>query len=344
MTPDADLLVLGGGPVGLGTACFAARAGLSVAVIEQRTDPVDKACGEGVMPTGLGLLAGLDVDPPGWDLSGIRYLQAAGPRSAESRFRHGSGRGVRRTVLHDALGAAADATGVKRVSARPSQVTQHPDRVEVAGVTGRYLAAADGLHSTVSRQYGLDLPRRVRPRYGLRRHYTLQPWSDLVEVYWSDCAEAYVTPLGAEAVGVAVLTDRRGRSFDDWVTQMPRLLERLAGGRVASRTLGAGPLEHNVARRVVGRVLLVGDAAGYVDALTGEGITVGLAAGQELVASVVADRPEDYERRWRAASRRYRTLTRGLLFAAQHRHLRAAVLPAASRLPVVFGRVVDALA
>ena len=343
MSADVDLLVVGGGPVGLGTALLAAQAGLSVTVIEQRRDPVDKACGEGLMPGAVRAFADLGVAPPGRDICGIRYLDASGRRAAQARFRDGVGRGVRRTALHDALTAAAAGAGIPRITARVDGISQCADRVEAAGVVGRYLAAADGLHSTVSRQYALDQPARVRPRFGLRRHYARTPWTDFVEVHWAAGAEAYVTPVADGLVGVAVLTDRRGRSLDDWLTEFTLLRERLAGAPPASAARGAGPLERNLARRVVGRVLLVGDAAGYVDALTGEGIGVGLASARRLVAAVQADRPQDYELAWRQASRRCRVLTRGVLYAAQRRRLRAAVVPAASAAPPLFRRLVHAL-
>lgn len=344
MSADVDLLVVGAGPVGLGTALLAAKAGLSVAVVDPRPDPIDKACGEGLMPSALAMLAELGVDPPGRTFAGIRYLDATGHRSAQARFRRGQGRGVRRTVLQEALSQAVEKAGVARIQERVQRVRQNADRVEAAGISGRYLAAADGLHSVVSRQYDLDRPGRARPRFGLRRHYAVAPWSDLVEVHWAEDAEAYVTPIGADMVGVAMLTDHRGRSFDDLLTGFPALAGRLAGSGVASSTRGAGPLEHNVHRRVMGRVLLVGDAAGYVDALTGEGIAVGLGCARLLVRSVLAERPDAYEAGWPRASRRYRLVTRAVLITAQQQRLRRSLVPTASAAPWLFGRLVDTLA
>jgi flavin-dependent dehydrogenase len=95
---------------------------------------------------------------------------------------------------------------------------------------------------------------------------------------------------------------------------------------------------------VAGRVLLVGDAAGYVDALTGEGIAVAVAGARALVDCLARDRPQDYERAWRRASRSYRVLTGSLLWARRQPLLGPAVVPAAARLPWVFGRAVDQLA
>ena len=204
---------------------------------------------------------------------------------------------------------------------------------------------ADGLHSPTRRALGLQRtpPASAVPRYGLRRHYRLEPWSDLVEVHWSARAEAYVTPVAADIVGVAVLGAGNGRSFETSLDDFPELRERVAGAPPASGVRGAGPLRQRTTRRVAGRALLVGDAAGYVDALTGEGLSVGLACAGELVRCVVAGRPEEYERAWRRATRRYRVLTGGLLWAAQRPKIRPTIVPAAERLPRVFTAIVGQL-
>jgi flavin-dependent dehydrogenase len=76
---DADLLVVGGGPGGLATALHARRHGLSVIVAEPRPDPIDKACGEGLMPGGLAELASLGVDPAGMPFRGIAYVSEYNP-------------------------------------------------------------------------------------------------------------------------------------------------------------------------------------------------------------------------------------------------------------------------
>ena len=338
-----DVCVVGGGPAGLATALHCTRRGLSVVVLEPRQTPVDKACGEGLMPQTRAALTELVGSRAieGMPLRGISYLDATG-RRAVAPFRRGDGLGARRTDLHAALAAAVTAAGVDVRPRRVSSVEQDDQGVRAGGVSARYLVAADGLHSPIRGALGLTRPDSRPARYGLRRHFEVAPWTDVVEVHWGASAEAYVTPVASGLVGVAVLSTQR-QPFEAHLRQFPVLRDRLP--EVATtRTLGAGPLRQRATARRAGRVLLVGDAAGYVDALTGEGLALALASARVLADCLAADRPEAYEAAWRRESRRARLLTEGLLWAAGRPRLRAAIVPAARRLPAVFGAAVDQLA
>lgn len=344
-----DLLVVGGGPAGLAAAIHAARGGLETVVVEARAVPVDKACGEGLMPSGVGALRslGVEVAGPGGArgglggvaLRGVRYLDAY--RSVEAPFHPGWGLGVRRTALHAALYRRAVELGVRWQAGRVTGVRQDGESVTAAGQRARWLIAADGLHSPVRRALGLGLADRGPRRYGLRRHYRMAPWTDFVEVHWSQEGEAYVTPVGSDLVGVAVLSSQRC-GFEAHLRRFPRLAERLAGP-AATAVRGAGPLRQRVRSRVAGRVLLAGDAAGYVDALTGEGLALGLASAEAAVRCVRWGRPAEYEALWRRLSWRHRMLTGALVQASGRAVTARRVVPAATRLPAVFGAVVRAL-
>lgn len=360
---DADVVVVGAGPVGLAAAVRARAAGLDVLVVDRRTGTFDKACGEGLFPGALQAVQELGADPPGHPLAGISY-RAPG-RHADHRFAAGPGRGVRRTALHEALRKRAADLGAPLLHGRVTVLRQDATGVDVELVPGGgangvgqgrdpavlragWVLGCDGLHSTVRRLAGLatgqHAGRQARNRYGLRRHFQVRPWTDLVEVHWSPHAEAYVTPVGADCVGVALLGPRAvsGTGFDALLrSQFPELAVRLAAASAAGPLLGAGPLRRRSRRRSAGRVRLVGDASGYVDALTGEGVRVGLAQADAAVRHL--DDADAYERAWRAVTRDYRMLTTGLLAWAAS-PARRAIVPAAARAPWLYGAVVERLA
>nr|HPM53066.1 FAD-dependent monooxygenase [Rhodoglobus sp.] len=232
--------------------------------------------------------------------------------------------------------------GITRVAARVEAVQQTNSAVTAAGVTARYLLACDGLHSSVRRQVGLERAVRGSRRFGLRRHFAVAPWNDLIEVHWTREAEVYITPIAPDLTGVAVLGPPR-TDFDTAVAAVPELAERLAGVDAVTEVRGAGPFRQRSAARTAGRVLLVGDASGYVDAITGEGLRLGFEQAAVAVAAVADDTPTRYEREWRRVTRDFRVLTHGLVAAAGS-PLRGGIVPAASALPGLYGAIVERLA
>ena len=235
-----DLLVVGGGPAGLATAIHGAKAGLEVVVVERRSGPIDKACGEGLMPHTLRHLERLGVHPHGKPFRGISYLD--GDRQVDAPFRRGAGRGVRRTVLHGALLDAAASAGVRICHDEVGEISQDATSVRAGHWQARYLAAADGLHSPIRRSLGLERPSPGARRWGIRRHVRTAPWSDFVEVHWAPGAEAYVTPIADDCVGVAVLKSRRG-GFDSHLAEFPAFAgsDRGPAARAGSRGRAAAP-------------------------------------------------------------------------------------------------------
>lgn len=334
-----SVLIVGGGPVGLAAAIDARLVGLDVTVIEQRAAPIDKACGEGLMPGAIPLLDRLGVSVSGHPLRGVSYRD--GRRQADHLFESGVGLGVRRTALHSALRERALEVGARIVQAKVTHLTQGDGFVEAAGIRADWMLGCDGLHSTVARLAGLARPApTVRRRYGVRRHFQVEPWTELIEVHWNRLGELYATPIGDGVVGVALLA-RPNTDFDEALAASPELATRIAFAAPASEMRGAGPFRQRTSARRAGRVLLVGDASGYVDAITGEGLRLGFEQSRAAVNSIVGD--TDYERDWRRVTRDFRVLTSGLAFVAST-PMRWAVVPLAAALPRVYRSAVESLA
>jgi 2-polyprenyl-6-methoxyphenol hydroxylase-like FAD-dependent oxidoreductase len=361
VSPLHDAIVVGGGPAGLAFAAAAAARGLDVAVLERRAGALDKACGEGILPAGVRALEALGVLPalsPA-DASPIRELRWIDPAGAEARLALPApgGLGVRRTALSAALRARARAAGAELVEA--AEVVSHrraPGCVRVALADGgertaRILVAADGLASPTRRREGLDRPASGPLRFGLRLHLARAPWAEAVEVHFGPGVEAYVTPCGAERVGVAFLFERgAGGRFDDLLARFPALRDRLAGAPPDSAPLGAGPLARAARARTADRLVLLGDAAGYVDAVTGEGLSLAFGCALDLAALLPAalgrgatrEALAAYEIAWRRRFRPYAAWTRLVLSLSRHAALRRRVLALAASAPRPFERVIAA--
>jgi flavin-dependent dehydrogenase len=346
MAEAIDLLVVGGGPVGMAAGIGAAQAGMSVVIAEPQLGDIDKACGEGLMPAALQALDALQVPrPPGVDFVGIRYV--SGSRSGAARFTMGPGLGVRRTALHAALRTRAEALGCRWTQSRITDWTEGADWVEAAGFRSRWMIAADGLQSKIRTKLNLGLPSTLPERLGVRRHFQVAPWSEFVDVHWKERAEAYITPVGPQTVGIGILfypdavPAGPGTPFDRLLTLFPEIAARL--GPPCSAVAGAGPFAQKLRSRRLGRVLLVGDAAGYVDPLTGEGIRLGLDTASAAVDCILADTPERYDRAWRRATWRYRWVTTALLMLRVRPWLRRRMVPTVARMPGLLRRTLDFL-
>jgi flavin-dependent dehydrogenase len=324
----ADVVVAGGGPAGLATAIAARLEGFDVTVLDGARPPLDRACGEGLMPDGVAVLETLGVDLQGVEsrpFSGIRYLddEVVG----EGVFPGVPGLGIRRTELHRALRRRAEALGVNlRWGVRVRGVVADGFETDDGLVRGRWLVGADGRASRVRRWSGLDGWPARRRRFGVRRHFEIEPWSDLVEVYWADCREAYVTPVGEGLVGVALLWSGAATTFDDLLESFPRLRRRLEGAAAASKDRGAGPLQQRCRHVIRGNLALVGDASGYLDAITGEGLALSFRQAAALVEAMAAADLRRYADAHRRIVRYPNAVTRLLLLVERYPGLRRRVM------------------
>lgn len=350
-----DVLVAGGGPAGLAFALAAVHRGLKVTVLERSRPPVDKACGEGLMPDGVEALRELGVPVEGLGgrpFRGVCWIE--GDLVAEGNFPGAPGLGLRRTRLHRALAERAEEVGLGlRWGTRVVGLGLTGGAVEVrtsaAGgsedcLRASWLVGADGLHSRVRRWAGLEAGASPRRRFGVRRHFRVSPWSDRVEVYWADGCEAYVTPVGPREVGVAMLWDQarhpaESASFEALLGFFPDLAGHLQGAAETSRDRGAGPFLQRASSVRRGRVFLVGDAAGYVDALTGEGLSLAFHEARALAAALAAGEPGRYAARSRRLRRLPEGLTRLLLWVERHPRLRRRTLAAFAADGELFSRV-----
>jgi flavin-dependent dehydrogenase len=334
-----DVVVAGGGPAGLAAAIRCAARGFRTLCFERQAAPPDKACGEGLMPAGVRELQALGAVVDGMPFHGIRYVQEDGA-SVEARFAAGRGLGVRRLALSQALAERARAGGVELRQGSVAAARSSADSIELSTDSGalqaRLLVAADGLHSPLRLAAGLELPSDGTRRFGVRRHFAVAPWSDLVEVHWMPGCEAYVTPIGERCTNVAFLS-ARGARFEEHLRLFPALAARLS--EPLSEARGAGPLLQRVRQRFAGRLVLIGDAAGYVDAITGQGLSLAFAAAEVLARSLPNDLAGDltpalraYDTALRAPWLRYALPASALVWLSERPALRRKAVGAAGAL------------
>ena len=337
---ETDIVVIGGGPAGLAAALAARRRGLDVVVLDRGQPPIDKACGEGLMPDGIAALneIGVDVDRGlGFPFRGIRFVGEGAV--AEAPFADGFGLGIGRPALHRVLAEHIDAAGVA------SCWQAHVEALEPAGVRVngqlvrcRWVVAADGFHSPVARRLGLRPVWTSRKRIGLRQHFRVRPWTDFVEVHWRAGCQAYVTPVGQDEVCVAVIGAAPRLRMTDLPELFPALGKCLGDRPPIGGLRGAVSQSTRYSAVADDRVALIGDASGSVDAVTGEGLALAFRHAGALADALSSGDLARYGTAHRRISRRPQLMARLLLLMDRNDGLRRRALTALAARPQAFRR------
>jgi flavin-dependent dehydrogenase len=291
-----DVAVLGGGPAGLSAALALQQRGCRVALYDGQRPPIDKACGEGLMPEAVRLLRELGVsldEGDGAPLAGISFHDAHA--RAYAAFHSGRGLAVRRTRLQSRMAARAAEMRIDlHWSAAVHAMAGGGFRSAGATIHADFFVIADGLCSTLAAASGFCERNFYSNRYASRQQFRRAPWSDQVEVHWGAGEQLYVTPLGDDEVGIALLTARRGRRLDDALPDFAAVEKRIAGAAGTSSMRGAVTKTRSLREVIRGNIAVLGDASGSVDAVTGEGLLSAFRQAHALADAIAAGEPERY--------------------------------------------------
>jgi len=341
MRQSTDVFVIGGGPAGLAAAIAARGRGFNVMVADGAAPPIDKACGEGLMPDTIEALKRIGIGASaldGYPLRGMRFLN--GDLTVKAEFAGAQGVGVRRVVLHRHLMECAQKAGVT-LHWKTSVTGISPAGVTMAGKTiaARWIIGADGIRSRVRGWARLERSHRPQLRYAFRRHYRVPPWSDCTDVHWSRNAQAYVTPVSSTEVCIVLISSHHQGRFASMDAEFPRLAERLASWKPVGSERGAVTFSHHLHRVYRGHVALLGDASGSVDAITGEGLCLSFHQARVLADSLAAGDLSRYQVEHRRLARRPTLMGRILLLLDRQPNLRHRAMRALAAHPDLFARL-----
>jgi len=340
---DTDVLVVGGGPAGLAAAIAARQQGFSVMVADSATPPIDKACGEGLMPDALAALRQLGLGIGSSETGVFHGIKFIGPEGTVlARFPRGEGVGVRRILLHQLLLESAARLGVQTLW-RTHVCGLHDAGVKLGNsvVRTRWLIGADGQHSRVRNWAGLSAGREHTTRIGVRKHFQVEPLSDFVEIYWGAQGQAYVTPIGKREICVALISRRRFASFEAGIAQFPPLARHLENAQCTTTLRGAITTSRRLKSVFRGRIALIGEASGSVDAITGEGLAMAFRQAVALSHALAANDLPLYQAAHDRISNLPSFMAQSMLLMDKSRWVRQHALRAFARKPALFERLLS---
>jgi menaquinone-9 beta-reductase len=340
---QADVLVIGGGPAGIATAIAASLQGLRVTVIDLRKPPIDKPCGEGLLPDAVVALDRLGIQlrqSPVFPFSTFRFLDETA--SASAWILKGEAFGVRRTLLHRLLVDRALDLGVTFLwGTRVVRLGSGGAETSAGFIRSRWLVGADGSSSMVQQSAGLRPRRRAHSRFGFRRHYEIAPWSDGVEVHWGEKCQLVVTPTGSGEVCLSSFTSNPRLRLDRLLDSFPAVARRVAGSRPSSAESGAVTFLSRARTVTRGSIALVGDASCTLDGIAGQGLSLAFQQAIHLAEALAASDLARYAAAHARIARTPVAVTRLLLILNSSSALRAKVLRLFAAKPALFAKMIS---
>lgn len=338
MPRETDVFIVGGGPAGLAAAIAARGKGFEVIVADGAHPPIDKPCGEGLLPDAVAVLRrfGVVLGPAdGFALRGIRFADAG--VSVAAPFRDGCGMGVRREVLHRRLVERAQACGVRFAWNTPvSGICDDGVIADGNKIHSRWIIGADGILSRVRRWAGLDYSHPQRGRFAYRQHFRARAWSEFAEVYWHNDEQIYITPISSDEICVALISSSSKARVAEALSKLPALSQKLRGAVATTTERGAPTRVRGLARVSRGNVALVGDASGSVDAITAEGLALGFRQAEALANALAAGSLALYQHEHRRLFLRPRFMAHLLLFLGRRPALRKHTFQVMEAAPNIF--------